>query len=140
MPLPSFGRLSSRTNLKPVSQGRHRDSGTDHTEAATDDHELTSYLAALAPEADPESTGSGRRFGGAQVYQLRMTEIAGEQLKELAAQRGTSPQALAQEWVLERLSWESQALSGPGGQFNEPHTDEHYFDPRWERPARGSLR
>lgn len=106
-----------------------------------DDHELTSYLAALAPEADdPESTGSGRRFGGAQVYQLRMNQIAGEQLKELAAERGTSPQALAQEWVLERLAWESQSLSGRSGWFAEPQTDEHYFDSDWQQPVRGSVR
>ena len=69
-------------------------------------HELESYLAALSPESELESTGSGRRFG-AQVYQLRLQLIADAQLRDLAESCGTSPQALAQEWVLQRLSWEA---------------------------------
>jgi aryl-alcohol dehydrogenase-like predicted oxidoreductase len=68
-------------------------------------------LAALSPEGDPETTGSGRRFGGAQVYQLRLPLMANEQLRELAAHHQTSPMALAQEWVLQRLEWESQHLN-----------------------------
>jgi hypothetical protein len=112
VPLPSLGRLSSRTNLKAVNPGRHRNSAAKEAETEVEDHELTSYLAALAPDADPESTGSGNRFGDAQVYQLRMNTIASEQLKEIALERGTSPHALAQEWILERLSWEGQAASG----------------------------
>lgn len=125
-----------------MSHGRHRDTGSRGETEVVDDHELTSYLAALAPDTDDrESTGSGKRFGSAQVYQLRMTLMASEQLKELAAERGTSPQALAQEWVLERLSWESRALSAAPGTYPEPQTDEHYFDhQRWEQPIRGSLR
>lgn len=113
VPLPSFGRLGSRTNLKPVSGGRHRDAETREPDVdhEAEDHEFTSYLAALAPEADPESTGSGRRFGDAQVYQLRVSLIASQQLKDLAIERGTSPQALAQEWLLERLAWESEIAS-----------------------------
>ncbi|PXY31345.1 hypothetical protein [Prauserella muralis] len=157
MPLPSFGRLSSRSNLKPVNGGRHRGSepiGND-ADPAAEDHELTSYLAALAPDSDPESTGSGRRFGDAQVYQLRMNLIASQQLKDIAAERGTSPQALAQEWVMERLAWEGQTTSEQRGQtpsrqparnesprsFGEPQTDRHYFDAaQWEPPLRGTLR
>lgn len=70
--------------------------------------ELESYLAALAPEGDPETTGSGRRFGNAQVYQLRLQLAANEQLRELAMRHGTSPQALVQEWVTQRLNWETE--------------------------------
>lgn len=75
------------------------------------DHELESYLAALSPEGDPETTGTGRRFGGAEVYQLRLSLMANEQLRELAAHYQTSPMALAQEWVLQRLEWEAQHLN-----------------------------
>lgn len=71
--------------------------------------ELEDYLAALVPDtADVETTGSGRRFGNAQVYQLRLQLIANEQLRELAIAHGTSPQALAQEWVIQRLTWEAE--------------------------------
>ncbi|PXY34442.1 hypothetical protein DI005_32240 [Prauserella sp. PE36] len=146
MPLPSFGRLSSRTNLKAVNGGRHRGAATQDADPAAEDHELTSYLAALAPETDPESTGSGRRFGDAQVYQLRMNLIASQQLKDLAIERGTSPQALAQEWVLERLAWEAQAASDlrqprrAQAPDPEPQTDQYVFDrQQWEQPLRGGL-
>jgi hypothetical protein len=36
--------------------------------------------------------------------------IANEQLRELAAHRQTSPMALAQEWVMQRLEWECQQM------------------------------
>lgn len=135
VPLPSLGRLSSRTGPKAENQGRHRNSVPDEAEEAVEDHELTSYLAALAPDSnDPESTGSGRRFGEAQVFQLRLNLIASQQLKDIAAERNTSPQALAQEWILERLSWEGQA-SAQLRQFEEQHTEEHYFDQQWPQPA-----
>ncbi|ACU98661.1 hypothetical protein [Saccharomonospora viridis] len=105
VPLPSFGR--SRNN-KAAGPTRRRDrSAPAVDDSAGEDPELSSYLAALAPESDAESTGSGRRFGEAQVYQLRLSHAAGQQLKELAAALGTSPQALAQEWVLERLASET---------------------------------
>ncbi|MEQ0561660.1 hypothetical protein ABJI51_21455 [Amycolatopsis sp. NEAU-NG30] len=111
MPLPSLGRLSSRTNLKAASSGRHRGGAAKPADDVVEDTELTSYLAALAPENDLESTGSGKRFGEAQVYQLRMSLVASQQLKDIAAARQISPQALAQEWILERLNWEGQASS-----------------------------
>ena len=98
VPLPSLGRKKD---------GRHREPAREQQEAAPD-HELENYLAALAPEGDVETTGSGRRFGNAQVYQLRLTLTANEQLRELAAMHQTSPQALAQEWITQRLAWESQ--------------------------------
>jgi hypothetical protein len=88
--------------------GRHRDA--PEQEENLPDHELESYLAALSPEGDPETTGSGRRFGGAEVFQLRLPLMANEQLRELAAYHQTSPMALAQEWILQRLEWESQHL------------------------------
>ncbi|GLY70728.1 hypothetical protein Atai01_73470 [Amycolatopsis taiwanensis] len=101
-----------------------------------EDHELTSYLAALAPETSPESTGTGKRFGEAQVYQLRMNLVASAQLRELAEQRGTSPQALARDWVLERLSWEAQAASDQRRHFKDDDngtlsTDQHVFNQDW---------
>ncbi|MGQ0839403.1 hypothetical protein [Actinokineospora sp.] len=111
MPFPSFGR--SRTDdVKAVgtSTGRHRTAQREQSEELLPDDELESYLAALSPDGDPETTGSGRRFGGAQVYQLRLSLMANEQLRELAAYRQTSPMALAQEWVMQRLDWESQQL------------------------------
>lgn len=96
---------------------------------------MTSYLAALAPESDPESTGTGKRFGEAQVYQLRMNLVASAQLRELAAERGTSPQALARDWVLERLSWEAQAASQQRRRFSDESgtldTDQHKFNGNW---------
>lgn len=75
------------------------------------DTDLESYLAALSPEGDVETTGTGRRFGNAQVYQLRLSLMANEALRDLAVRAGTSPQALAQEWVTERLAWESQRVA-----------------------------
>src|SRR5699024_7627623 len=112
---------------------RHRNSSAKEADPVVADHELTSYLAALAPEADPDSTGSGARFGEGQVHQLRMTPFASEQLKEIAEARGTSPQALARDWVLERLSWEAQAESTQAQRQltqDEQDTDQHFFDGR----------
>ncbi|MBB3050023.1 hypothetical protein FHS23_001018 [Prauserella isguenensis] len=154
MPKPSFGRLSGRGK----SGSRRRDdadTATPRTAAPagrddTDDHagedqELSSYLKALAPDNDVESTGSGRKFGEAQVHQLRMTHAAGEQLTELAEARGTSPQALALEWVLERLAWEAGSVpsgnaepAAPGRQdansgFPAPHAEQAV--PPGDRPA-----
>ncbi|CAM3449701.1 hypothetical protein KIPE111705_09275 [Kibdelosporangium persicum] len=103
VPLPSLGRSRSKSaspRRAPADQ-------------LAPDTELESYLAAIAPEADVETTASGRRFGNAEVYQLRLSLIANEQLRELAAHRQTSPHALAQEWVMERLSWEAQQLRYP---------------------------
>jgi len=160
VPLPSLGRLSTRTALKAVSTGKHRNAPAKAEDELVEDHELTSYLAALAPDADPESTGTGRRFGEAQVYQLRLSQIASEQLKDIAAERGSSPHAIAQEWILERLSWEGQAASAqrnhrqvapvappvadrrdPRARRVEDHTDQHFFGQRWEQPpaVRGQL-
>ncbi|WP_410656836.1 hypothetical protein [Amycolatopsis sp. lyj-112] len=128
MPLPSLSRRNaSRTNLKPVNPGRHRNSSAKEADAVVEDTELTSYLRALAPENDPESTGTGKRFGEAQVFHLRMNVVASEQLKDAANERNLSPQALAQEWILERLSWESQANSAQQRRHEEAHTDEFRF-------------
>jgi hypothetical protein len=96
--IPSLGRTKT---------GRHRPV-TPEEDPQAPGRELENYLAALAPETDVETTGSGRRFGNAQVYQLRLQLVANEQLRELAAMHGTSPQALAQEWVMQRLGWEAE--------------------------------
>lgn len=98
VPLGSLGRSKS---------GRHRPPARELDEALPDD-ELESYLAALAPETTDAETTAGTSFGNAQVYQLRLQLMANEQLKELAAERQTSPQALATEWVMQRLEWEAR--------------------------------
>lgn len=68
------------------------------------DSELDTYLAAISPEdGGPETTGTGRRFGASQVYQLRLPQMANERLKEIAAMQGTSPAALATDWILQQL-------------------------------------
>jgi hypothetical protein len=142
VPLPSLGRLSSRTNLKAASSGRHRGAAKSVDDGVVEDTELTSYLAALAPENDVESTGSGKRFGEAQVYQLRMSLIASQQLKDIAAAREISPQALAQEWILERLNWEGQASSlqdqrQQAGELTELTDEFHFPADAFEAPAAG---
>lgn len=84
-------------------------------QSAEPDHEFESYLAALAPEESVESTGSGRRFGASQVYQLRLPLMANERLRELAFKQGTSPAALARDWVMQHLADadEEPVHSGP---------------------------
>jgi hypothetical protein len=103
----------SRPSAKPADDaadaGRHR-TEVEPEENHLPDRELESYLAALSPEGDPETTGTGRRFGGSQVYQLRLSLMANEQLREIAAHNQTSPLTLAQEWVMQRLEWEAQQL------------------------------
>jgi hypothetical protein len=93
----------------PVPGGKHRQA----TQATPDlpdgepDHELEAYLAALAPTpSDPHTTDPGKRFGNAQVHQLRLPAEADEQLRGLAVERGTSPLSLLQDWILQRLEWE----------------------------------
>ncbi|MGH3519768.1 MAG: hypothetical protein ACRDQ7_20715 [Haloechinothrix sp.] len=107
MPFPSLGRFNNRNSPAP-DRGRHRDGVPDPIDEGEPDHELESYLAALAPETAAETTDTGRRFGDGQVYQLRLNLIAADQLKQLATEHGTSPLSLAQEWVLERLRWENE--------------------------------
>lgn len=109
MQIPSLGR-SAKT-------GRHRPVALEDDPQAPG-RELEDYLAALIPDTDVETTGSGRRFGSAQVYQLRLQLIANEQLRELAAHHGTSPQALAQEWVLQRLQWEADQRTAQVGAYH----------------------
>ena len=113
MPFPSFGR--SRTDLSAVGtdSGRHRVPLREQQQEELPDNDLEDYLAALSPDSDAETTGSGgtgRRFGSAEVHQLRLPLTANEQLREIAAYRNTSPMALAQEWVMQRLEWEAQQL------------------------------
>ncbi|MDQ3154134.1 MAG: hypothetical protein M3R63_21270 [Actinomycetota bacterium] len=95
-----FGRSSKS------DPGRHRGAGEPQGADLTRDRELDGYLAAIGPSTDPEATDPGRRFGTAQVHQLRLSPGAAEQVQRLAEQRGTSPLALLQEWVLQRLDSE----------------------------------
>lgn len=107
--------------------GRRQQTAQPDTEPAEPDHELESYLAALAPEENVETTGSGRRFGNSDVYQLRLPLIANERLKELAAKQGTSPAALARDWVLQHLSEEPDPVSTGYGSSDAQDTAE----PAW---------
>lgn len=70
------------------------------------DHELDSYLAALAPGNAPDATELTGRFGTAQVFQLRLPALRIEQLRRIAQERGVSPGALAVDWVIDRLDRE----------------------------------
>lgn len=90
-----------------------RSKSANQQQANEPDHELDSYLAALAPKEDLETTGSGRGFGGAEVYQLRLPLMANEKLKELAARQGTSPGALARDWVMQHLSQSDEPAPEP---------------------------
>jgi hypothetical protein len=99
----------SRSNLNAVDP----DAGRHHTEPQGQqdqlpDEELESYLAALSPDGDTEPTGSGSGYGSPQVYQLRLPAEANEQLREIAAYRQTSPVTLAEEWIIQRLEWETR--------------------------------
>lgn len=101
----------SRNNLKAVDTdpGRHRPEPQESDELLPDE-ELESYLAALAPAGGIEAAGPGPRPGPPQVHQLRLPTEANEQLHRLANYHQTSPMALAQDWILQRLEWEIQQL------------------------------
>ena len=96
---PQHNRYRVRVALGRIKATRQR----KPAEEAEPDPEFESYLAALEPEDDVESTGSGRRFGSAEVHQLRLPLLANERLKELAFKQGTSPAALARDWVMQHL-------------------------------------
>jgi hypothetical protein len=91
----SLGRSKSGKHRSPAVDANHQH-----------DDELSSYLAALAPDNSPTSVELTGGLNTSQIYQLRLQLIANEQLKELAAERNVSPQRLATEWVLERLALE----------------------------------
>jgi aryl-alcohol dehydrogenase-like predicted oxidoreductase len=108
--MPPLGRTKT---------GRHRPVALEEDPQAPG-RELEDYLAALAPDTDVETTGTGRRFGNAQVYQLRLPLAANEQLRELAEAAGTSPLSLAQEWVMQRLGWEAEQRAARVGAATGP--------------------
>lgn len=88
------------------------------------DSELDSYLAAISrEESGPEITGPGQRLG-AQVYQLRLPQLANERLKAIAERQGTSPAALATDWILQQLD-----------QFDPSGTAQ----PAWPQAGRGAM-
>lgn len=111
-----------QTPLGRTRTGRHRPV-TVAEDPQAPGRELENYLAALSPEVDVETTGSGRTFANAQVYQLRLQLNANEQLRELAAAHGTSPQALAQEWVMQRLGWEVEQRAAHVGAAGHGYHD-----------------
>ena len=99
------------TKAPPPGAGKHRQAHQAPVELpeGEPDHELEAYLAALAPTpSDPYTTDPGKRFGNAQVHQLRLSAEADERLRALAMERGTSPLSLLQDWVLQRLEWEGR--------------------------------
>lgn len=71
---------------------------------AQPDQELESYLSALSPADQAETTNGGRSFGSSEVFQVRLPLMANERLKELAARQGTSPAALAKDWIMQHLA------------------------------------
>jgi len=96
-----------RLGRQKATHGKHRPPPPAEPTDGEPDVELEAYLAALSPTpSDPETTDSGKRFGVAQVYQVRMPAEADERLRNLAIERGTSPLALLQDWALQRLEWE----------------------------------
>jgi hypothetical protein len=105
--------LGRTKTVRRQRTGSRPDAAKDQQQAAEPDKELESYLAALSPEEDVETTGTGRQFGSSQVYQLRLPLMANERLKELAARRGTSPGALAREWVMQHLEQETPGNPSP---------------------------
>ncbi|MFC7341534.1 hypothetical protein [Saccharopolyspora griseoalba] len=110
----ALGRIKATRQRKPA-------------EEAEPDPEFESYLAALEPEDDVESTGSGRRFGNAEVHQLRLPLLANERLKELAFKQGTSPAALARDWVMQHLEVaEKEPAPAP-----EPAPQPPQHPPQW---------
>jgi hypothetical protein len=104
-----------RSKLGRRQPQRDDDSFADQQQAQPDS-ELENYLQALAPEDGPgaaETTNAGKPFGSSEVYQLRLPLMANERLKELAAKQGTSPGALARDWVMQHLS---DGQGDPSGQ------------------------
>jgi hypothetical protein len=96
-----------RLGRQKVAHGKHRPPPPPPERIEEPDHELEAYLAALSPTpSDPSTTDPGKRFGNAEVYQVRMPAEADEKLRQLAIERGTSPLALLQDWALQRLEWE----------------------------------
>lgn len=97
---------------------RHRATDVDPPEAMPD-HELDSFLAAIAPEADDAQSAQNaqsaltERFGSAQVFQLRLPSLRLEQLRRLAEARGLAPTALVLDWIVERLDQEDPASITP---------------------------
>lgn len=106
---PQPNRYGDRVfqSLGRTKSGRHRPVSVEPGPNRPG-HELESFIAALAPESECETTASGRRFGDAEVHQLRMPLGADEQIRRYAEERNTSPLALIQEWVMQRLQFEAE--------------------------------
>lgn len=128
--MPQHNRYRVRVALGRIKANRQRKPAAEEAEP---DPEFESYLAALEPEDNLESTGSGRRFGAAEVYQLRLPLMANERLKELAFKQGTSPAALARDWVmqhLETVEQEPTPAPDPAPQPQQPQQHDQ-LPPAW---------
>lgn len=107
-----LGRLgpNAKAGAKPAENAKHRPApaaAANREELEQPDTEMESYLAALAPNSDTEVTDpTGRRFGNAQAYQVRLSEDSDARLRQLADERQITPLVLLQDWVQQRLDWE----------------------------------
>ncbi|ODT98101.1 MAG: hypothetical protein ABS81_28635 [Pseudonocardia sp. SCN 72-86] len=109
---PAAQSRSSRPRPSSRATSRTTRARSQDDDGVPQDHELDSYLAALAPEPEEGLSESTGRFGTAQVFQLRLPPLRVEQLRRLAEERGVSPGALALDWVIERLDREDMP-TGP---------------------------
>jgi aryl-alcohol dehydrogenase-like predicted oxidoreductase len=69
--------------------------------------------AELSRDVDVEYARARRGAGAGQVYALRIPARNLAALRELAAQRGVEPSALARRWVVQRLDEELGRSSTP---------------------------
>lgn len=123
-----------RTKTRRQSPQRERPEPPATQVPEAPDTELESYLAALSPEEDVETTGTGRRFGTSDVYQLRLPLMANERLKELASRQGISPGALARDWIMQHLENEvpSHAPAWPQQDVADERTVQQQ-PPAWQQ-------
>lgn len=98
---------------------RHRAAPRPAEAELQPDHELESYLKALAPSPDEPVSELTGGFENAQVLQLRLPLYRVEQLRRLAEERDVAPATLAREWLVDRLDRE-EPPTGPLRAVDEP--------------------
>ncbi|MCW2633208.1 MAG: hypothetical protein JWR88_2170 [Pseudonocardia sp.] len=100
---------------------RHRAAPTPAEPELQPDHDLESYLKALAPSPEASESELTGGFENAQVLQVRLPLYRVEQLRRLAAERDVGPAALAREWLVDRLDQE-ESPTGPLRAVDAPPT------------------